>query len=99
MSRLKAEPAAAVRSMAELMAIAFVMETESAEKYAELAKRMRDNGQARLAEVFERLVREETGHIENVVRWSRKSGGNDPDLRQLRWTPKDVFDDEDAAVV
>ncbi|TPN35231.1 ferritin family protein [Mesorhizobium sp. B1-1-6] len=99
MSRLKAEPAAAVRSMAELMAIAFAMETESAEKYAELAKRMRDNGQARLAEVFERLVREETSHIENVVRWSRKSGGNDPDLRQLRWTPKDVFDDEDAAVV
>lgn len=100
MSRLQAEPAAPVRSMAELLAIAFAMEKESAERYAELAQRMRDNGQERLAEVFERLVKEETGHIENVTRWSQESSGNDPDLRQLRWTPpKGVFDDEDMAVV
>ncbi|TGQ72951.1 MULTISPECIES: ferritin family protein [unclassified Mesorhizobium] len=99
MSRLQAEPAAPVRSMAELLAIAFAMEKESAERYAELAQRMRDKGQARLAEVFERLVKEETGHIENVTRWSRQSSGNDPDLRQLRWTPKGVFDDENTAVV
>lgn len=99
MSRLKAEPAAPVRSMTELLAIAFAMEKESAERYAELAERMRNNGQARLAEVFERLVKEETGHIESVVRWSRQSSGNDPDPRQLRWTPKGVFDDEDTAVV
>ncbi|TIS55544.1 ferritin family protein [Mesorhizobium sp.] len=99
MSRLEAEPAAPVRSMAELLAIAFAMEKESAERYAELAERMRGSGQARLVEVFERLVKEETGHIENVVRWSRQSSGNDPDLRQLQWTPKGVFDDENAAVV
>ncbi|MCA0008709.1 MULTISPECIES: ferritin family protein [unclassified Mesorhizobium] len=99
MSRLGAEPAAPVRSMAELLAIAFAMEKESAQRYSELAQRMRDKGQARLAEVFERLVKEETGHIENVTRWSRQSSGNDPDLRQLRWTPKGVFDDENTAVV
>ncbi|MER9331803.1 ferritin family protein [Mesorhizobium sp. M0152] len=99
MSRLQAEPAAPVRSMAELLAIAFAMEKEAAERYAELAQRMRDKGQARLAEVFERLVKEETGHIENVTRWSRQSSGNDPDLRQLQWTPKGVFDDENTAVI
>lgn len=99
MSRLEAEPAAPVRSMTELLAIAFAMEKESAERYAELAERMRDSGQARLAEVFEGLVKEETGHIENVTRWSRQSSGTDPDLRQLRWTPKGVFDDENTAVV
>ncbi|WP_181176926.1 ferritin family protein [Mesorhizobium sp. B2-6-4] len=85
--------------MAELLAIAFAMEKEAAQRYAELAQRMRDKGQARLAEVFERLVKEETGHIENVTRWSRQSSSNDPDLRQLRWTPKGVFDDENTAVV
>ena len=69
MSLLKAEPAE-IRSMDQLLAIASAMEQEAIAGYAKLAERMRQEGREELAEVFDRLVAEETEHFNNVVHWT-----------------------------
>ncbi|RUW29465.1 hypothetical protein EOA38_22940, partial [Mesorhizobium sp. M1E.F.Ca.ET.041.01.1.1] len=55
MSRLISEPTASIRSMGELLATALIMEKESADRYADLAGRMRAAGRRELADVFDRL--------------------------------------------
>src|SRR5690349_10411097 len=69
MPLLKDEPPDAVKSLEELFAIAFAMEHEAAARYAEIAERMRREGNPALAEVFERLSEDERGHVDNVVEW------------------------------
>lgn len=97
MSLLKTEPAGSVTSVEELLALAAAMEQEAASRYAEIAERIRADGDARLAEVFERLSADERGHLDGVVQWSQKTNGGDPDLTRIRWTPPETFDDEGAA--
>ena len=67
MSLLKTEPAGSVKSLEELFAIAAAMEQEAADRYAEIAERMRREGDPALAEVFERLSADEQGHLDSVV--------------------------------
>lgn len=97
MPLLKAEPAGAVRSLEELFAIASTMDHEAATRYAEIAERMRREGNPALAEVFERLSADERGHLDNVVHWSQKTKGKDPDPALIRWQLPETFDDEGAA--
>ena len=99
MSRLRSEPRASMRSMAELLAVAMEMEQESVQRYAVLAKRMRAAGHRELAGVFDRLVREETGHIEMVVNWSRQVTQKTPEVLPAGAVPQDVFDDENIGLV
>ncbi|MGX7875535.1 ferritin family protein [Mesorhizobium sp. ORM6] len=80
--------------MDELLAIALTMEKESADRYAGLAERMRAAGRRELADVFDRLVHEETGHIEMVVRWSEQASLKAPEVLPLDIVPEGVFDDE-----
>jgi rubrerythrin len=97
MSLLKGEPAGSVKSLEELFAIAAAMEQEAATHYAEIAARMRQEGDPALAEVFERLSADERGHLDSVVNWSRQSKGRDPDPTSIRWEMPETFDDEGAA--
>ena len=97
MSLLKREPAGSVKSMEELFAIAAAMEHEAATRYAEIAARMRREGDPALAEVFERLSEDEQGHFESVVNWSRNSKGKEPDPAMIRWEMPETFDDEGVA--
>src|SRR5262245_44687253 len=99
MSRLTSEPTASIRSMDELLAVAMAMEKESADRYAGLAKRMRAAGRQELADVFDRLVREETGHIDTVVSWSRQVIHRSPKVLPPEAAPHDVFDDEAIGLV
>jgi len=99
MSLLKAEPFAAVESMEELLAIAYAMEQEAVSGYSALADRMRRENEPALADVFDRLVAEETAHLGNVVHWSERISGRRPDLAKLRWELNETFDDEGAATV
>jgi rubrerythrin len=97
MSLLKAEPAGSVRSLDELFAIASAMEQEAAERYAEIAGRMRREGNSSLADVFERLSSDERGHLDSVVHWSQRTSGKNPDPAQIRWQLPETFDDEGLA--
>ena len=97
MPLLKDEPPDAVRSMEELFAIAAAMEHEAATRYAEIAERMRREGNPKLADVFERLSADEQGHLDSVVHWSQKTKGWDPDPARIRWELPETFDDEGAA--
>jgi rubrerythrin len=97
MSLLKTEPADSVKSLEELFAIAAAMEREAATRYAEIAMRMRQEGDPALAEVFERLSADERGHLDSVVHWSERAKGKAPDPALIRWELPETFDDEGAA--
>jgi len=99
MTRLTSEPTASIRSMDDLLAVAMAMEKESVERYAALAERMRGAGQEELAEVFDRLVHEETGHIDMVENWSRQIIHKTPEVLPPEAAPHDVFDDEAIGLV
>lgn len=85
--------------MSELLATAMVMEKESADRYAYLAGRMRAAGRRELADVFDRLVREETDHMDMVAGWSRQVTYKPPHVLQPEAMPRDVFDDEGIGLV
>ncbi|QRM27673.1 ferritin family protein [Microvirga sp. VF16] len=97
MSLLKAEPSGAVKSLEELFAIASAMEHEAATRYAEIAVRMRLEGNPSLAEVFERLSADEQGHLDSVAAWSQSAKGQNPDPTAIRWKLPEAFDDEGVA--
>ena len=99
MTRLTSEPTASIRSMDELLAVAMAMEKESAERYAALAERMRAAGRQELADVFDRLLREETGHMEMVAGWSQQALHHAPDLLPPDAAPQGVFDDENLKLI
>lgn len=99
MKVLKVEPFAAVTSMDELLAIAYAMEQEAVAGYQELAERMRRESKPELAAVFDRLVDEESQHLGNVVAWSEKVSGKQPDLSNIRWELTETFDDEGARTI
>ncbi|SCY94077.1 ferritin-like domain-containing protein [Microvirga guangxiensis] len=98
MALLKEEPAGSVKSLEELFAIAAAMEKEAATRYAEIAARMRQEGDPALAEVFERLSAEEQGHLDSIVHWSEKTKGQPPDFARIRWEAPETFDDEGVAL-
>jgi hypothetical protein len=57
-----------IASIAELYAHAIAIEREAAERYAELAERMRDESNEDLAELFAGLAALEHGHLETLER-------------------------------
>ena len=99
MSRLDSEPFIKIESLEELFAVAAAMEREAIDGYSELARRMHHLDKPELAEVFERLVAEETGHLGNVEHWSIRMTGSGPDLSVLRGEPDALFDDEGTDAV
>lgn len=98
MPRLQSEPSSPIRSMEDLLAVAMAMEKDSAERYADLAGRMRAVGRPELAEVFDQLVSEETGHMEMVAGWSRQIGLPSERL-DAGPAPEGVYDDEGIGLV
>ncbi|WP_202332569.1 ferritin family protein [Mesorhizobium sp. L-8-3] len=98
MPRLKSEPSRPIRSMEELLAVAMAMEKDSADRYAGLAGRMRAAGRPELADVFEQLVAEETGHMDMVAAWSKQIGLR-PEVLHAGPAPEGVFDDEGIGLV
>jgi len=99
MSRLETEPFTAIKSLDELFAVAAAMEREAIDGYADLARRMHRENRPKLAEVFERLVAEETLHLGNVGHWSKRLTGREPDASALSREPDPAFDDEGAGTV
>ena len=73
------------------------MEHEAATRYAEMARRLRREGNPSLADVFEGLAAEERGHLASVVHWSEKERDKAPDPTLVCWKPPETFDDEGAS--
>lgn len=99
MIRLTSEPSAPIHSMDELLAVALAMEREAAERYADLAERMRAAGRPELAAVFDHLAREEAGHMEMVVGWSQQVRHHAPEILPAEAVPQEVFDEEGLGLV
>jgi rubrerythrin len=95
-SLLKTPPPDAVRSLDELFAIAQFMEHEAATRYTQLSVRMRAEGNAQLAELFERLASDERGHEASVLNWSERRSGKAPSPAAIRWALPETFDAETA---
>jgi rubrerythrin len=84
-------------SLDELLAIARAMEQEAIDGYVALSKRMTLLGRLDLAQVFDSLVLEETGHLHQVQEWRSSTG-------QLQATievnsPENLYDEEGAGLV
>lgn len=86
-----------VASMAELLALARSMEQEAIDGYVALSSRMRELGRPELAAVFDALVSEEEGHLNNVDNWQNALGQVATPLPVH--PPEELFDDEGAGIV
>jgi rubrerythrin len=94
MSEAKSLPAGKIGSAEELMAIAHALELKAVRRYRELARRMREQGEHPLADVFEFLADIEEMHADQVVERSREITGKAPDLALVRWELPETFDEE-----
>lgn len=63
---IEAEVAEAVKSRADLLEMAFVLESEAAERYAELADQMEVHNNREVAEVFAKMAAIEGEHAKKV---------------------------------
>lgn len=87
----------AFASLDELLALAGAMERQAIDGYVALRERMTQLGHRELADVFEALIREETGHLDKVREWrgDAKAKATAVEVR----APQDMFDDEGAGVI
>jgi rubrerythrin len=92
MSLLRSEPPAPVRSLDELLAIAYALEHEAAEHYTAFALRARQEDLDDLAALFETLAAEERHHETYVQAWSQQQCGKAPDAAAIRWELPETFD-------
>lgn len=97
MSLLKSEPPAPVRSLEELLAIAYVLEHEAASHYAAFAEQAWREDLGDLASLFEQLAEEERHHEHSVEAWSRQLCGKLPDAGAVRWELPETFDQAKGA--
>jgi rubrerythrin len=92
MTSLKKEPAGLVRTLDEFFALAHAIESDAANRYVEVAMRLKQQGAAHLAEVFERLAEVERGHVREVTSWAARRGGSAPAGALPPWPIPDTFD-------
>jgi rubrerythrin len=92
MTYLTSEPPSPVRSLDELLAIAYALEHEAAENYAAFAEKTRQEGLPKLADLFETLAAEERHHEHYVQAWSKQHSGKTPDPAAIRWDLPETFD-------
>lgn len=92
MTALTSEPPDPVRSLDELLAIAYTLEHEAAEHYAAFAAQARQEGMPDLADLFEKLAAEERHHEHYVQAWSERQAGKAPDPSAVRWEIPATFD-------
>lgn len=90
MTSLKAEPAGRVHSLEELFALAQAMERDTAARYAETARQLREQDEAPLSNVFEQLAETERRHSHEIDRWAEHQRVSA--MPKLPWAIPDTFD-------
>jgi rubrerythrin len=76
---------AAVRTMNELMAYAYALEIEAAERYAEFADAMETHNNREVAELFRKLARIEHKHAEQILEEMRWTAAPKPPTTGYKW--------------
>ena len=76
---------AAVRTMSELMAFAYALELEAAERYAEFADAMEAHNNREVAELFRKLARIENLHAEHILEEMGWTSAPPPPSSGWRW--------------
>ena len=92
MTSLRKEPAGQVRTLDEFFALAHAIESDAAARYTEVARQLKIQGAAHLADVFERLAEVERGHVREVTSWATRRGESAPVEARLPWPIPDTFD-------
>ncbi|HSD53761.1 MAG TPA: ferritin family protein [Burkholderiales bacterium] len=82
-ARGKAAPA--VRTMNELMAFAYALEIEAAERYAEFADAMEQHNNREVADLFRKLARIEHKHAEQILEEMRWTAPPKPPVGGYQW--------------
>ena len=77
--------APAVRTMNELMAFAYALEIEAAERYAEFADAMEQHNNREVAELFRKLARIEHKHAEQILEEMRWTAPPKPPVGGYQW--------------
>jgi len=87
-----------VKTTGDLMSIALQAEREAIRRYSELSTRMREAGNTSAADLFDRMVIEETGHERLLLEWmAQESIDENPEFEPIRWRDPQVstiYDDE-----
>jgi rubrerythrin len=81
-ARQRATPA---QTMGELMAHAYALEVEAAERYAEFAEAMEAHNNREVAELFRKLARIEHRHAEQILEEMRWTKPPAPPAKGYRW--------------
>lgn len=92
MTSLKKEPAGQIRTLDEFFALAHAIETDAVARYTEVARQLRQQGAAHLADVFERLAEVERGHVREVTSWASRRGETAPVDSLPPWPIPNTFD-------
>ena len=80
-----AQSAGAVASVRELMAYAYALEAEAAERYAEFAEAMENHNNREVAELFRKLARIELRHSEKILEEMGWVSPPEPPSGGYRW--------------
>jgi rubrerythrin len=75
----------AVSTMSELMAFAYALEIEAAERYAEFADAMEQHNNREVAELFRKLARIEHKHAEQILEEMRWTAPPRPPVGGYQW--------------
>lgn len=86
-----------VTSVAELMAIAKVMEDEAARRYRDLASRMKLRHEDHLAELFGFLAEIEGKHADKIEERAHARGAAPLAVLPIDWQVPETFDEEEGA--
>jgi rubrerythrin len=76
---------AAVRTMNDLMAFAYALEIEAAERYTEFADAMETHNNREVAELFRKLARIEHKHAEQILEEMRWTAAPKPPTSGYKW--------------
>jgi rubrerythrin len=82
---VRGKAAPAVSTMNELMAFAYALEIEAAERYAEFADAMESHNNREVAELFRKLARIEHKHAEQILEEMRWTAPPKPPVGGYQW--------------
>lgn len=86
-----------VKSVDDLLALAFALEREAANRYEQLSQEMERHRNQDVARLFRQLAAEEREHESHVEEWARRMRGAPPAPIEIRWKMPETPDEEQLA--
>jgi rubrerythrin len=89
---LRVEPTGPVRSLDELFAIAYAMESDALARYSQLAKKLHQRGTAALADIFDRMSEIQAGRVSELAHLATSPRETLPVEARPPWPIPDTYD-------